>query len=72
MNRSRIKIKFSERRVVIVEDTNVKLTDIINDLIEANEKLYCESNDIYQHGYLNGYHDGLVDLLSQMRIKNYN
>lgn len=52
-----------------MEDTNVKLTDMINELIESNEELYDESNDIYQHGYLNGYHDALVDLLSQMRIK---
>lgn len=54
-----------------MEDTNVKLTDIINDLIESNEKNYSDGNGVYQHGYLNGYHDALVDLLSQMRIKNY-
>lgn len=55
-----------------MEDTNVKLTDMINELIESNEELYDESNDIYQHGYLNGYHDALVDLFNQMRIKNFN
>ncbi len=52
-----------------MEDTNVKLTDIINDLIESNEKNYSDGNGVYQRGYLNGYHDALVDLLSQMRIK---
>lgn len=55
-----------------MEDTNVKLTDMINELIESNEELYDESNDIYQRCYLNGYHDALVDLFSQMRIKNFN
>lgn len=52
-----------------MEDTNVKLADIINDLIESNEKDYSDGNGVYQRGYLNEYHDALVDLLSQMRIK---
>jgi hypothetical protein len=53
-----------------MDNTIVKLTDIINDLIEANEEKYSYDNSIYQGGYLNGYHDALVDVLSQMRIKN--
>lgn len=53
-----------------MDNTIVKLTDIINDLIEANEERYSYDNSIYQSGYLNGYHDALVDVLSQMRIKN--
>lgn len=69
-----------------MDNTTVKLTDVINDLIESNEKNYSDDNGVYQGGYLDeysesyqggyregycdGYHDALVDVLNQMRIKN--
>lgn len=54
-----------------MDNTIAKLTDVINDLIESNEKNYSDGTGVYQHGYLNGYHDALVDVLSQpMRVKN--
>lgn len=57
--------------VVIMDNTTIKLTDIINELIESNEKNYSDGIGVYQGGYLDGYHDALVDVLNQMRIENY-
>lgn len=54
-----------------MDSTIEKLIDIINDLIESNEKNYSGGNGVYQGGYLDGYHDALVDVLNQMRIENY-
>lgn len=54
-----------------MDNTTVKLTDVINDLIESNEKNYSDGTGVYQGGYLDGYHDALVDVLNQMRIENY-
>lgn len=51
-----------------MDNTIVRLTDIINDLIESNEKKYSYDNGVYQGGYLNGYHDALVDVLSQIKV----
>lgn len=53
-----------------MDNTIEKLTDVIDNLIELNEKNYSEDNSAYQRGYLNGYNDALVDVLSQMRVKN--
>lgn len=53
-----------------MDNTTVKLTDVINDLIESNEKNYSEGNGVYQGGHLDGYHDALVDVLNQMRIEH--
>ncbi len=52
-----------------MDNTIEKLTDVIDNLIELNEENYSEGNGVYQRGYLNGYHDALVDVLSQMRVK---
>lgn len=52
-----------------MDSTIEKLTDVIDNLIELNEDNYSEGNGVYQRGYLNGYHDALVDVLSQMRVK---
>ena len=52
-----------------MDSTIEKLTDVIDNLIELNEENYSEGNGVYQRGYLNGYHDALVDVLSQMRVK---
>ena len=54
-----------------MDSTIEKLTDIINGLIESNEKNYSGGNGVYQGGYLDGHHDALVDVLNQMRIENY-
>lgn len=69
-----------------MDNTTVKLTDVINGLIESNEENYSNGNGVYQGGYLDeyseayqdgykdgymdGYHDALVDVLNQMRIEN--
>lgn len=53
-----------------MDNTIEKLADVIDNLIELNEENYSEGNGVYQRGYLNGYHDALVDVLSQMRVKN--
>lgn len=53
-----------------MDSTIEKLTDVIDNLIELNEENYSEGNGVYQRGYLNGYHDALVDVISQMRVKN--
>lgn len=52
-----------------MDNTIEKLTDVIDNLIELNEENYSKGNGVYQRGYLNGYHDALVDVLSQMRVK---
>lgn len=52
-----------------MDNTIEKLTDVIDNLIELNEENYSEDNSAYQRGYLNGYNDALVDVLSQMRVK---
>lgn len=51
-----------------MDNTIEKLTDVIDNLIELNEENYSEGNGVYQRGYLNGHHDALVDVLSQMRV----
>lgn len=53
-----------------MDNTIEKLTDVIDNLIELNEENYSKDNSAYQRGYLNGYHDALVYVLSQMRVKN--
>lgn len=65
-----------------MDNTIAKLTDVINNLIESNDKNYNEGNGVYQgdylerysggyqDGYLDGYHDALVDVLNQMRIEH--
>lgn len=53
-----------------MDNTVAKLTDVINDLIELNDKNYNEGNGVYQDGYPDGYHDALVDVLNQMRIEH--
>jgi hypothetical protein len=56
--------------VAIMDNTIEKLTDVIDNLIELNEENYSEDNSAYKRGYLNGYNDALVYVLSQMRVKN--
>ena len=53
-----------------MSDITAKLVVVINNLIKDNEKNYSDDNGTYGAGYLNGYHDALVDVLNQMRIKN--
>lgn len=69
-----------------MDNTIKKLADVINDLIESNEKNYNEDKGAYQdvysdeysesycggykEGYMDGCHDALVDVLNQMRIEN--
>ena len=60
-----------ERKAAIMDNTTVKVIDVINDLIESNEKNYSDGTGVYLGGYLDGYHDALVDVLNQMRIENY-
>ena len=59
-----------ERKAAIMDNTIEKLTDVIDNLIELNEENYSADNSAYQRGYLNGYNDALVYVLSQMRVKN--
>lgn len=47
-----------------MEDTNVKLTDIINDLIESNEKNYSDDNGVYQHGATKRFAHGTQEVYS--------
>lgn len=53
-----------------MSNITAKLVVIINNLIEDNDKNISDGNGVYEAGYLNGYHDALVDVLNQMRIKN--
>lgn len=47
-----------------------KLIDVVDYLIDSNEKDFNEHQGIYTNGYQNGYHDALVEVLNQMHIKN--
>lgn len=46
------------------------IEQIINDLIENNKENFAIPHDEYGTGYIEGYHDALVDLLNQLGIEH--
>ena len=43
---------------------------IIKNLIEGNKENFAMSENRYDSGYAEGYHDALVDLLNQLGIEH--
>ena len=46
------------------------IEQMIKDLIENNKENFNFSQDEYETGYIEGYHDALVDLLNQLHIEH--